>query len=163
MRNDSPNPLLYEGLAIRAVLLPLLNVNLLLPNAAVSEVTGYKTPEEELRSDKKKWFLGSQSWRQQVVPLIQFEIIAGTPAQPPGRHCRVAVLNTLNGRDELPYIGLVLNDIPHLVRVHEEIIQPVKKPRKLGECVARQVTLSGEEAWIPDLDALEKLVAAQVS
>lgn len=162
MKNDSQKSLHYEGLNVRAVLLPLRGVNLLLPNAAVSEVISYKEPEEKSRS-ASQWLLGSYVWRQQIIPLIQFEVMASAMmAKARGQRSRVAVVNTLNGSEELPYVGLVLNDIPHLVRVHEDIIQPVKKPRKLGECVARQVTLSGEEAWIPDLDVLEKLVKAQV-
>jgi chemosensory pili system protein ChpC len=150
----------FKGPDVRSVLLPLQGAQLLLPNAAVSEVVGYRRPEGPDAGMPVGWFLGNQSWRQQVLPLISFERLLGLPAEAPGRRSRVAVCNTLSGNPRLPYIGVVLDNIPHLVRAAEENIAPLEAPRELGIFVLRQVRVFGEEAWIPDLDALERSVLA---
>jgi len=151
----------FRGPDVRSVLLPLKGGQLMLPNAAVSEVVGYRKPEQESRP-ASGWFLGTQVWRQQILPLVSFERLLGLPAEAPSRHSRVAVCNTLNGNPKLPYIGVLLHNIPRLVRASEENIAPLEPPRNLGIFVLRQVKILGEEAWIPDLDALERAVQSLV-
>jgi len=146
---------------VRSVLLPLKGAQLLLPNSAVSEVVGFRKSDGDARV-ASGWFLGSQNWRQQVLPLVSFERLVGLPGEAPSRRSRVAVCNTLNGNPKLPYIGVLLDNIPHLVRANEENLTPLEPSRDLGIFVLRQVKIFGEEAWIPDLDALERSVQALV-
>ena len=53
--------------------------------------------------------------------------------------------------------------MPRLVRVNEKVIAPLEKLEELGANVQRQVTVSGETAWIPDLHALEWVVQEALS
>ncbi|MET0088253.1 MAG: chemotaxis protein CheW [Sedimenticola sp.] len=138
---------------VRGVLLPLRTGQLLLPNATVSEVVGY-TPPESHSDDAPDWLLGSISWRQQMLPLVSFEVLAGSPREEVGHRARIAICNTLNGNPKRPYIGLVLKTIPHLVKVTEESITTLDGEAK-GEMILSRVEIAGQEAWIPDLDALE--------
>jgi len=107
--------------------------------------------------------LGSQIWREQVVPLIAFERLVGLPAPETGQKARVAMCNTVNANKRIPYFGILLQSIPHLVRVTEEVIGPHPRPRQLGKMVLRQVKINEELAWIPDLDAIERLLQGVVS
>jgi chemosensory pili system protein ChpC len=142
---------------IRGVLLPLDNGQLLLPNASVSEVVGYIAPDS-VAGDMPAWLLGTVAWRQQAVPLVSFELLTGGQQAEIGHRARIAICNTLNGNTERPFMAILLRSIPHLVRVTEESVFPLEESGEIGEMVQRQVTINGQEAWIPDLDMLEKAV-----
>lgn len=141
-------------LEVRGVLLPLKAGQLLLPNASVSEVIGYRDPEPP-PEDAPAWLLGIMSWRQYPIPLVSFDSLLGLSDTSIGARARIAICNTLNGNVDRPYVGILLRSIPHLVRVIEPLITPMEQPGDVDEMVARKVRISGQEAWIPDLDALE--------
>ncbi|MCW8891251.1 MAG: chemotaxis protein CheW [Sedimenticola sp.] len=143
---------------VRGVLLPLQEGQLLLPNAAVCEVVSYRPPEA-VASEGADWLLGTFSWRNNAIPLVSFETLLGREAGEVGHRARVAICNTLNGDESLPYIGILLHSAPHLIRVTEEVIAPVNGNDSLNEVVASQVVVNGVDALIPDLDALELLLS----
>jgi chemosensory pili system protein ChpC len=149
---QSTNPL-----EVRGVLLPLQGGQLLLPNATVNEVVGFRDPIP-VDSNDTDWLLGTFDWRQQKVPIVAFEKLLGLPKDETGHRARIAICNTLNGNARCPYIGILLRSIPHLTRLTEELIAPLGELGDAGPMVARQVRLNGQEAWIPDLDALEQAV-----
>lgn len=140
---------------VRGVLLPLQAGELLLPNAAVCEVVSYRTPSA-IESEKPGWLLGKFSWRNNDIPLVSYETILGRDRGIVGHRARVAICNTLNGAETLPYIGILLRSAPHLVRITEEVITPFSDTDPLNEMVVGHVVVNGAEALIPDLDALER-------
>ncbi len=148
-------------LEIRGVLLPLNAAQLLLPNASVSEVVAFQdlTPA----SDMPEWFLGFQTWRFQEVPVISFEDLVETPSAAPGPRSRVAICNTLGGNPRRPFIGILLASTPRLVRVTQQVIAPQDNLHDLGSAVQREVVINGEDAWIPDMNAVEWVVQEALS
>ena len=142
---------------VRGVLLPLRAGQLLLPNVSVSEVIGFRQPASP-PDDAPNWLLGVMSWYQRSVPLISFDVLVGSASEEIGHRARIAICNTLNANPQLPYIGILLRSIPHLVRVTEEFIAPLGEPGDGGDMIKAQVRISGQEAWIPDFDALEQAV-----
>ena len=141
---------------VRAVLLPMQGGQLLLPNATVSEVVGFRDPTP-VEGNEADWLLGSFEWRQKKVPVVAFETLLSLPREESGR-ARIAICNTLNGNARCPYIGILLRSIPHLTRVTEETITSLGAPSDSGQMVLQQVRVNGQEAWIPDLDTLERAV-----
>lgn len=146
---------------VRSVLLPLCTGKLLLPNASVMEVVSYLQPEP-LEGEKPAWLLGSISWREQQVPMVCFDRLTGASEVEVGHRARIAISNTLNGNPDRPFIAILLHSVPHLVRITETSLTPIDVPRDLGEVVQQQVIIDGEEAWIPNLDTLERLVSEQL-
>ena len=146
-----------EKLEVRGVLLATQSGQLLLPNASVSEVVGYRDPGGAPEG-APAWLLGVMQWHQATVPLVSFDTLLGLPGGDVSHRARIAICNTLGGNPERPYIGILLRTIPHLIRVIEELIAPLGEPGDMGPMVLRQVRISGQEAWIPDLDALEQAV-----
>jgi chemosensory pili system protein ChpC len=140
---------------VRSVLLPLQQGRLLLPNAAVCEVVGYRDPDRG-PEDAPAWWLGQFAWRQHSVPMISFERLMGQGVAAPGHRARLAICNTLSGSDLTPYVGIVLDSAPHLVRVTEDTLSPVEAAEDLVDCVLNQVLVNHEPALIPDLDAIER-------
>jgi chemosensory pili system protein ChpC len=144
---------------VRGVLLPLQSGQLLLPHMTLSEVIGYRAPEvhPERAPD---WLLGVIEWRRSPVPLVSYEMLAGgVPDVEIGHRARIAICRTLNDHSDRPYTGILLRAIPRLIRVTEELIAPIERPDQERVMVARQVWVGGQEAWIPDLDALEQALA----
>lgn len=146
---------------VRAVFIPIESQQLLLPNAAVAEVIGYREPTSF--HDAPEWLLGGMEWRNKSIPVVSFEQMLEIPEGEPGARARIAVCNTLNGADDIPFIGIVAKSIPRLVRVKNDNILSVDEESDLGPLVLEQVIASGERALIPDLDRLEQMVREVVA
>ena len=148
-----------EQLEVRGVLLPLHHGHLLLPNAAISEVAGYRTPEPPAEN-APDWLLGILTWRQFEVPLVSFDSRLEFRDWESGHRARIAILNSITRRTNRPYIGILLRSIPRLVRATEESLEPLGDVLRDNVILARQVKIGDQEAWIPDLDSLEEDLAA---
>ena len=72
---------------------------------------------------------------------------------------RIAVLNTLNGNPQLPYIGLLTLGISRLVRVSAENLSRDADDAPDSDLVLESVMIGDQPAWIPDLDRLEQMLA----
>ena len=143
---------------IRGLLLPLGERNLLLPNVAVAELVGFQEPESE--PDDRDWLLGSIQWRGRRIPVVSFTAALGGDALPEqAQRMRIAVLNTLRGNPELPYIGLLTLGISRLARVSADNLAPDPTGEVDSELVLESITVGEQPAWIPDLDRLEQLVS----
>ncbi|MCG8425821.1 MAG: chemotaxis protein CheW [Chromatiales bacterium] len=147
-----------DSAEIRGVLLPVQDAQLLLPNATVNEVVGFQQPTS-IENSSADWLLGTVEWRQQTVPVVAYELLLGLPVAESNHRARIAICNTLNGNADCPYIGIRLSSIPHLARIDQHTISPVDGED--ADMVLRQVDVSGQVAWIPDLDALEQAVVQE--
>ena len=143
---------------MRGLLLPLGQRQLILPNAAVAELVGFQEPESEPGSEE--WLLGNIQWRGRTVPVISFTAALGGDTLPGrGQRMRIAVLNTLNGNPQLPYIGLLTLGISRLVRVSAENLSRDADDAPDSDLVLESVMIGDQPAWIPDLDRLEQMLA----
>jgi chemosensory pili system protein ChpC len=142
--------------AIHCLQIPMYEESLLLPNAAVAEVIGYVDPEP--LPDAPEWYLGKIAWREHKVPLVSFEVASG--GQNPGNlsGARIAVLNTLQGNRQAPYIGIVTQGIPSLKLVREKQIAPDKQGAGDRQSVAGFIQLDNVSLLIPDIDDLEQRI-----
>lgn len=139
--------------AIHCLQIPMYEESILLPNAAVAEVAGYIQPEP--LPDAPDWYLGKISWREHKVPLVSFEIASG--GQNPGNlgGSRIAVLNTLQGNPDMPYIAFITQGIPSLKLVREQQIVPDQRNTDERQSIAGFVQLDGVSLVVPDIDDLE--------
>ncbi|RWW92880.1 chemotaxis protein CheW [Aestuariirhabdus litorea] len=142
--------------AISGLMIPLREAQLLVPNVTVAELVGYEPPQQV--EDRPEWYLGHIIWRDQNIPLVSFEGANGDPFDPSQPSQRTVVLNGVSGQEALPFYAVVVEGIPHAVRVGPE--EAVPQDRELGACGAVMVHLSGEEALIPDLVKLETMILA---
>jgi len=144
--------------AIHCLIISLSEELVLLPNAAIAEVVGYIEPEPLAGSPA--WFLGRVTWRERLVPLISLEVAtqsnetSGTGA----KGTRIAILNTLNGNPELPYIGIVSQGIPSLSVIHPNDISSVETLPGSRQSVAEIAKINEQELIIPDIDDLENRI-----
>ncbi len=138
---------------LTALLIPLADRQLLLPNTAVAELIAYRPP---ITSDgMPDWFLGQIAWRDLSLPLLSFELASGG-SQPPREDVRVAVLNAIGGRPLLKFIALLVQGIPHAQKVSSDL---PRADLALAPLELDAVQPGEQVARIPDLLALEQLLA----
>ena len=141
---------------VRSLLVPVQGGMLLLPNVAVAEVVDHQTPQAV--EEGPPWLLGFIHWRGLDVPLLSFEAVRGESVPEALPQARIAVVNTIKG-GEVAFYALLTAGIPRLVQVAEEDVMPAETEESLAPGEAARVLVNGAPAVIPDLDALESLVA----
>lgn len=138
---------------VASLLIPLQGRMLLAPNVTVAEIV----PVSQVIpvQDAPAWYLGNCSWREQTIPLLSFEVMNGEEKPGVVTRSRFAVINTTGQHDALPFIAILTQGLPRLARVTEEEItereDADKKPFEL-----MHVSWAGEEAVIPDVEAMER-------
>lgn len=149
----SPNDSLLD--VIHCLMITLSEETILLPNTAVAEVIGFLKPEPI--EDSPNWFLGRITWRDRLVPLISFGMasISGEVTTERQKGDRIAILNTMNGNAEVPYIGIVSQGIPRLSVLRSEDVTTVEVKPENRLSVAEIVSVEGKSLIIPDIDDLE--------
>ena len=140
--------------AIHCLTIPLQNEIALLPNSAIAEVIAYKEPAPI--DGAPDWFLGYIEWREKRVPIISFEAVSGKAAAAAVKNSRIAVLNTLNGNVQLPYVGILSQGIPSLAIVQEQGLENKESSSEERPTVGAFVELGGIEALIPNIDEIEQ-------
>lgn len=143
---------------IHCLMITLSEETIILPNTAVAEVIGFVKPES--LEGAPNWFLGRISWRERQVPLISFGMASASGESDVTRKKgdRIAILNTMNGNAEIPYIGIVSQGIPRLSVIRNDDISSLEVNPSNRQSVAEIVTVDGQSLVIPDIDDLESRV-----
>jgi chemosensory pili system protein ChpC len=147
---------------VRSVLIPLHELQLLLPNAVIAEVIAYQQPEPS-EAGKPDWLVGAIHWRGVVIPVVSFEGMLGEQIVLPGHRGRIMVMNTLSQDQKVTHIGLLVQAIPSLVRVSADNVSPLSPEDELDPLIKQQIELEMSPAVIPDLDEIERQVIEAVN
>ena len=145
---------------IRGVLIQVEGARLLLPNASISEVLSYATPEPI--DNAPDWLLGRIRWRGWSVPLASFSRLTGLAEESGGLANKVAVLKALGGNSRAPHFALLTQGFPRLVTVTRESLLP-EQVDDLPTGIRARVRLNEDAACIPDLDAVERLIGGALA
>lgn len=167
---DSPDrpaaTALTGGGAAQADPIPSMRVDagqteLLLPGAVVAEVIAWATPLAYPR-EMPAWVLGGFDWRSMRLPLVAVQCLAdGVEPPAPGPASRIVVVKGLKHHRDLPFYGIVAEDIPQLVAVRPGDVRDPEgdEPRAQG-LPGRPVMVGGAPGLIPDLPAVEDRLRA---
>ncbi|MBS7664374.1 chemotaxis protein CheW [Pseudomonas lalucatii] len=139
--------------SLTALQVPLADRSLLLPNVALAELIPYRAPQAG--ADMPAWFLGQIAWRDLRLPLLSFEAASDGQVQVGGA-ARVAVINALGGRSKVKFIALLVQGIPHSLKVDATL---PRADAPLAPLELDAVALGEEVLKIPDLVALEQMLA----
>jgi len=151
--SQAENPNTVDSLT--ALLLPLNDRMLLLPNVAVAEIIPYRGVRSA--PNLPPWLIGQIGWRDLRLPLLSFEAASGGTVQL-GATPRIAVFNALGGRPGVKFLALLLQGIPRSLKVDAQL---ARADAELAPLELAAVQVEGGVARIPDLEALEqKLVDA---
>jgi len=139
--------------SLTGLLVPLADRNLLLPNVAVAELITYRAPHPV--DGLPAWYLGQVAWRDLRLPLLSFEAASGGQTEV-SAGARVIVLNALGGRANVKFLALLVQGIPRSLKVGAEL---KRADVPLAPLELDAVELGDEQAHIPDLVALEQMLA----
>ena len=143
---------------IPSMLLPVGNKMLLVPGVAVAEIVNYTYPDRP--EDAPDWYFGKIIWRKLEVPTVSFELLNGQELPRTTGTRRIAVLNNTGVRDDLPFIAIIIQGIPRLMRVTpKDITEETDVSLAPAERLAVRVA-SGETVFIPDISTLERAYSA---
>lgn len=149
------NEQLHSG-ELRGVIIPSIGVNLLLPNAAIAEVTSLQEPLGA--AARAPWLLGDIDWRGQKLPVVAL----GTGDDPVRSmlafsRLKLVVCYVPNGNERLPYLGLCSTGMPHLVTCRPaDLLPPVidlDVPFALHQLIHEDTP-----TCIPNLDAIAEAI-----
>lgn len=146
-----------ESISILSSLyLPIVGGSLLLPNVSVAEIVDYQTPEAQ--EDAPDWFLGHIKWRGVTLPVISYERLNDTTTPDKLANTRIAVINTIGEKHEaLPFFAIPTQGIPRQTKVDQDNIKEVEEAT-LGPADLMKVVVMGDEAIIPNVEYVEKMI-----
>jgi len=143
---------------VRSLWVPLREMNLLLPNVAVAEIGSYRAPE--VQADMPEWFLGMVKWREQRIPVISLEAVCGLSAPSNPVFSRLMIVNSVCPDSPIEHYAIVTAGLPGLIQFGDETADDVAEYEHDGlQCIVR---IGNEEAVIPDLEYLQKLLEQQL-
>lgn len=134
-------------------LLPLQDVSLLLPKQAVVEIQGMDSVTVE--TGGPNWLLGFARWREQRLPVISIEALAGGSLPARSRRTRLAVINSLGSHLENGLFMVVIQGYPHLTALNPVALQRRPDLPQDEHVALARVLLATTEAIIPDLESIE--------
>lgn len=143
--------------SVRCLLLPSNEISLLVPFAAVAEVTAYGPPEPI--PDVPDWLLGRVSWREQSIPLVSFATLLNprsTVSLSPGK---MVVMYGLQQPSKRPFFGLQLKGTPRPFAVTQASLHTVQSWGDATATTWVPVQMDAVEAVVADLVALEALIS----
>lgn len=136
--------------SVASLFLPLSDTALILPNVCVAEVVLARQLDSAIASP---FLLGTLSWRDQEIPVISFEGLRDGQQPADLAMRQIAVLNGLSQPDTLPFYGVVLAAVPHVLQLASADLQLLEG--ELPAICHSRVSVEGREAVIPDCDMLE--------
>lgn len=146
---------------VYSFLIPMIENSLLLPNATVAEIVPFMNVDlAENAESSDDWQIGQIIWRNIKIPVVSLERIQGKKDLGELRRSRIAIVYTLNGNQEVPYVAIMVQGIPRLVPVDEDNGKMLEDELPTG--VKAWVELDGRKALIPDLDLIENMLVERV-
>jgi chemosensory pili system protein ChpC len=143
---------------VRSLWVPLREMNLLLPNVAVAEIGSYRAPEAQ--ADMPDWFLGMVRWREQSIPVISLEAVCGLNVPSNPVFSRLMIVNSVFPDSPIGHYAIVTAGLPGLIQFGDETADEVIEYENDGlHCIVR---IGHEEAMIPDLEYLQKILEQQL-
>lgn len=145
-----------KPIELHCMMIPTDRETLLLPTSVMAEVMDFQPPRPT--EEAPPWLLGQVDWENRQVPVFSFgALINGTEVGEIAKRSRIMILKSLTDSTRVPYLGLLMSDLPRPVQVGENDLKETGDDKKsLG--VFSRVQWEGEDAIIPDMDRLAHLV-----
>lgn len=143
--------------SVRSLWVPLAELRLLVPNVAIAEVINHQ-PIDTVR-EGPEWLLGSLRWRNQELPVVSLEKLLGFEPGEASPAARITVFNSVLPDSDLPFFAVVTSGIPRLINADADTLgESLRNEREFESVVADCVRIGSEDALIPDLEALQRLI-----
>ena len=141
---------------IRALMINVTNGRVLLPNAAVTEILSFSTPDAV--EGAPAWLLGRMRWRGWRVPLISFSMLAGLAPKEAERNAKVTVVKAIGGNPRMPYIAIMAQGFPRLTNISQDALIVTGEEEFKSPGVMHTTILREDSDIVPDLLQIEGLI-----
>ncbi|MBI3900376.1 MAG: chemotaxis protein CheW [Gammaproteobacteria bacterium] len=140
---------------IHSLEIPLKGISLLLPSAAVAEVTNPAALSPV--PGGPPWLLGVFGWRLQTVPIVSLEVLMGQTVASHVEGAKIVVFYPLRGAKDMEFFGLLSAGEPRPQSITAESIESLDNDALLDSpFIASGLKLKERTLLIPDFDALRK-------
>jgi chemosensory pili system protein ChpC len=139
---------------VRCLVLPIVGEQILVPNVMIAEVYAVDTVSPP--TGGPDWLLGNVIWRGRELPLVCMEAALGGPRLEAGARSKVVVLKTLSANEALKNFAVLVQGIPHQILAADHSVSVRTPTNGARPFVALDLEVEGEQAFIPDMDAVEK-------
>lgn len=144
---------------VRSLWVPLRDANLLLPNAAVAEISSYRVPSPV--PGMPEWCLGTVKWSGEDIPVISIEAVCGLSMQSNPVFSRLLIVNSVRPVSTVHHYAIVTAGLPGLIQFGPDTADQTAPCVNEGlKCIVR---IGNEEAIIPDLDYLQALLESELA
>lgn len=146
-----------SGQTIHCTLAATGKWSMVLPTSGIAEIIDYAPPAP--LDETPEWLLGQVEWEDWQVPVISYgALIDGESPESATAQSRIMVVRSLSNTARLPFIGVLVSEIPKLASISQSEIEVTgDEGKSLG--VHCKVKVGGLKGVIPDLDRLSQLVA----
>ncbi len=156
MSNAVDEFILDEPDVVSAFLLPIEKHTLMVPMAAVAEVTNYDMTVLPLAKQDDR-FYGWITWRDQQLPLFSFEGLLDETPLPLTPQSRVVIFNAIGAAEHRGFYGLVVQGYPQRVNILDtDDARSTLEPSDVS-CLLYEIEVAKQSALIPDFEYLEAL------
>ena len=141
---------------IHSLEIPLAEMSLLVPSAAIAEVVAAGALTRVPASPH--WLVGVLGWRLQAVPVVSFEALLGGATTAPSEASKIVVFYPLPGRKPFEFFGVLTRSEPRPQSI-DAVSAIAAEPGELPESpyLAAGLKNDGQLLAIPDFDALKTL------
>lgn len=138
---------------IHSLEIPLIGCSLLVPSAAVAEVTN--PTELHPVPGGPAWLLGVIGWRAQAVPVVSFEAMIGKAVSGVQPGSKIVVFYPIAGRRAGDFYAILSASEPRPQSVSSNTLE-AEDPSLLPDStlVATGVRIKGRSMLIPDFETL---------
>lgn len=142
--------------AIKCLMVRLQKASLILPLSLLAELV----EGNELNPSVHPGIEGWLNWRNRQIPVVSLESMCMLEEAGESSEGRCLILHTLGQAPGLPFIALRVQGGLNTLEIHEETLRDdIGGNEQRCPYVARQVRVSHLLCYIPDLPALEAVVA----
>lgn len=147
---------------LHCMIVPTDKETLLLPTSAMAEVVDFRKPLP--MEYAPPWLLGYIDWENRQVPVFSFSaLINGSAIGEIPPRAKIMILKSLSDAGRVPYLGVLLRDLPHPVTVDaEDLVETGDEKKSLGVFSRVHIGEEDGDVIIPDLDRLTHLVTHAV-
>ena len=147
---------------LHCMIVPTDKETLLLPTSAMTEVVDFRKPLP--MEYAPPWLLGYIDWENRQVPVFSFSaLINGAAVGEIPPRAKIMILKSLSDAGRVPYLGVLLRDLPHPVSVDaEDLVETGDEKKSLGVFSRVHIGEEDGDVIIPDLDRLTHLVTHAV-
>lgn len=140
---------------VEAMLLPLRESQLVFPDSMVVEIID--APEICIQQNSPQWIAGHLSWRTYSLPVLDFDVLhnGDEALVSTNKASKVAVINTLRGKNYLPFYAIAIYGNAELVMLDSDNIQS-STTHKIARADKTVLQIDGKKSLIPHIEWMEE-------